>query len=117
MPILCKRKGGFGLKVPQDKGGFLVVNLKGGLNDVDPDLVSQALESMQPEMAKAISAELDLVAEGEIAPDEMKAADKVKAARAAGSMEELRALAEGEDRSTVMKAIEKRAAELEADEG
>jgi hypothetical protein len=122
MRIQCNRRGGFNLKVPTESG-FETLKLAHGINDVDGDMMTDAMAALPEAMAKAITAkkpgskrppDLELLADdGEPEGADMKAVDKVKLVRAAETLEELRELAEGEDRQTVLTAIEKRAAQLQ----
>lgn len=124
--IRCNRKGGFGLKLENDNGDLVRVRLRQGVNDFDPDRVIDALRRMPPAMAMAITErkkdgmppdiELDYDGEDDAGADvsTMLAAEKAKVALAADSFDELRELSEGEERKTVLEAIEKRGAQLEA---
>lgn len=124
--IRCNRKGGFGLKLENEDGKLVRVRLRQGANDVNPSLVADALDRMDPKMARALTErkkdgmppdlDLDYDADDDDAADlsSMSAADKVKVALAADSLAELRELSLGEERKTVMEAIEKRASQLEA---
>jgi hypothetical protein len=125
--IRCNRKGGFGLKLEDEDGKLVRVRLRHGVNDISPARVADALDRMDPKMARALTSrksngmppDLEIGYQADDDGDEadvskMSAADKVKVALAANSFDELRELSEGEDRKTVMEAIEKRAGQLEA---
>lgn len=127
MPVRCNRKGGFGLKVEDSTGRVRRVKLNYGINDLTAEQVIAALARMPPAMAAELTArkpdgsppEIDLDAPAPVLDGEskMSAADKVELVKAAGSLADLRALAEGEERKTVLAAIDRRAGELEAGEG
>jgi hypothetical protein len=115
MSVYCSRKGGMCLKIVTEDG-FEQVKLKGGQNDVDPARVEAALECMAPEMADALRATLSFGdAALEKAATDVKASDKVEMVKAAASLGELEDLMAGENRKTVLNAIEKRMAELQGD--
>jgi hypothetical protein len=128
MTVRCNRAGGFGLKVEdpnlENTDGtpkMRRIRIKHGLNDVDPELVAEALGRLPKAMAEAMTSrkangmppdlELDAKPAAD-APEHMNAREKVRVVREAQSAEELRSLGEGEERQTVLEAIAKRGEEL-----
>lgn len=118
MQVMCNRKGGFVLRHPD--GGK--VKLVGGINTVDEGRFEEAMEAANPDWveaickAKANGQPADLVEfDGEAPAKAMNAKDKVELVKAAETMEDLDYLAEDEERATVLKAIEKRQAELQSE--
>lgn len=123
MAIICNRKGGIGLHI-EINGLVRRVKLSHGLNDIDEAMVKAALSKMQPAMVEAFTSKKPdgLPADiefGAVVPSEPSAKlsvnQKCKLVRHAESLSELRELAEGEERQTVLDAIDKRAAKLEAE--
>ena len=130
MAIRCNRKGGFGLKVEDKNGRITRLKIVYGINDISDELIGGALRRMPEKMAEALTslkpngapADLEPVRDFDAEPEgdddggerKLSAAEKVKLVRAAETLAELRELNEGEDRSTVIDAIEKRAAQIQA---
>lgn len=119
--VRCNHKGGYGIRVKDGAGRLVRYRLRYGENDIDPDLVRMALDGMAPEMAKALTAGdlpcIELPVLGAAAETgDMGVVDKAKVVRACTSLTELRDLAEGEERKTVLNAIDRRAMELTDEE-
>lgn len=118
MQVMCNRKGGFVLRLPD--GGKL--KLVSGPNTVDEDRFQAAMGAANPDWVEAIckpkanGQPADLAPfDGEAPARAMNAKDKVELVKAAETMEDLDYLAEDEERATVLKAIEKRQAELQSE--
>ena len=116
MQVMCNRKGGFVLRHPD--GGK--IKLVGGANTMDEERFEEAMEAANPAWVEAIckpgpnGKPADLAPlDGDDQPKAMNAKDKVELVKAAESMTDLDTLADGEERATVLKAIEKRTAELQ----
>lgn len=118
MQVMCNRKGGFVLRHPD--GGKIKIN--SGVNAVDGKRLEDAMGACDPRWVEAITepkengGPADLVPLGADGSQRavINAREKIELAKTANSMAELEALEEDEERTTVLAAIEKRAAELEA---
>ena len=134
MAVRCNLKGGYRLNMLGKDGAVKKTRLVYGLNDIDSDRVREGLEHIDPRLAKALVStkkhgrpadiELDVEQEPMLAPEtdgdgdgdtggHMNADEKIELVKIAEAAEDLRELAEGEERKTVLAALDKRAGELQ----
>lgn len=121
MDLYCNHPGGVTLPpVVDDEGTFVWPRLvlKAGLNEVDPGHWDAVEAKLDPDWMLAVGLDDEPPAEAEPTPapaaPHLNAKDKAAVVMAAESLDELDELAEGEERKTVLDALEKRAEQLAA---
>lgn len=124
MRIVCKKGGGLGFRPVKDAEGevlYPALDIKAGDNEVDADHWAALGKVLNPVWLAAIK-ESHLTfdapepqAEPLADPVRMKATDARAAVRAAETVDEVLALADGEDRTSVLEEIERKLAKFETE--
>ncbi len=119
MKVTCTLGGGVSFPELRDAKGevlFPRLRLRKGDNEVSEEHLYALEKHCNPAWFEEICKSLEVGESDDDGPAPMNAADKIDVVKEAETLAELEGLADGEERKTVLAAIDKRLEELEAEE-